>query len=90
MCLTTPGRIVSIETPSPDARIADVDFGVGVRRVNLVFTPEAQVGDYVIAQAGFSTRILPEEEAREALAYARQLSTLREPGAALASDEGSP
>jgi len=90
MCLTTPGLIVSIDAPAADARVAEVDFGVSVRRVNLVFTPEARVGDYVIVQAGFSTRILPEEEAREALAYARELSSLRERGAALSSEAGSP
>jgi hydrogenase expression/formation protein HypC len=74
MCLTTPGRIARIDSPSPELRIAEVDFGVAVRRVNLVFTPEARVGDYVIAHAGFATRTLAEEEAREALAYVRELA----------------
>lgn len=74
MCLTTPGQIVRIDSPTPDLRIAEVDFGVTVRSVNLVFTPEAEVGDYVIVHAGFATRTLAEEEAREAIAYARELA----------------
>jgi len=74
MCLTTPGQIVRIDAPTPDLRIAEVDFGVALRTVNLVLTPEAQVGDYIIVHAGFATRRLAEEEAREALAYARELA----------------
>ena len=54
--------------------MAEVDFGVALRSVNLVLTPEAQVGDYIIVHAGFATRRLAEEEAREALAYARELA----------------
>lgn len=74
MCLTTPGRIVRIDASTPDVRMAEVDFGVAVRAVNLVFTPEAQVGDFVIAHAGFATRQVPEAEAREALGYLRELA----------------
>jgi len=74
MCLTTPGRIVRIDSPSSELRVAEVDFGIAVRSVNLVFTPDAGVGDYVIVHAGFATRKLAEEEAREALAYARELA----------------
>lgn len=83
MCLTTPGQIVRIAASTPENRIAEVDFGVAVRPVNLVFTPEAKVGDFVIVHAGFATRTMPEDEAREALAYAREL-------AASAALEGPP
>lgn len=72
MCLTTPGQIVRIDAGASDHRLAEVDFGVAVRSVNLVFTPEAKIGDYVIVHAGFATRTVPEDEAREALAYARE------------------
>jgi hydrogenase expression/formation protein HypC len=82
MCLTTPGRILRIDSTHPELRIAEVDFGVAVRSVNLAFTPEVQVGDYVIAHAGFATRRLEEAEAREALAYLEELfvSTARATG----------
>ena len=89
MCLTTPGQILRVDSPSPELRLAEVDFGVAVRSVNLVFTPEAQVGDYVIVHAGFATRRLGAEEAREALAYARELAAVSDPGAATAPSEGS-
>lgn len=73
MCLTTPGQVVRIDASSPDLRMAEVDFGNAVRTVNLVFTPEARVGDFVIVHAGFATRTVAEREAREAIAYLREL-----------------
>ena len=74
MCLTTPGQIVRIDSPPSDLRTAEVDFGVALRTVNLAFTPEAKVGDFVIVHSGFATRTLPDEEAREALALVRELA----------------
>lgn len=74
MCLTTPGQVVRIEeAPAPELRTAEVDFGVARRTVNLAFTPEAKVGDFVIVHSGYATRTLPEAEAREALALVREL-----------------
>jgi hydrogenase expression/formation protein HypC len=89
MCLTTPGQIVRIDAPSSDVRVAAVDFGVAIRSVNLVFTPEARVGDFVIVHAGFATRTLPEDEAREALAYARELAVFAEDSPTTTSRGGS-
>jgi len=88
MCLTTPGQVVRIDSPTSDVRLAVVDFGVAVRTVNLVFTPEVAVGDYVIVHAGFATRKLPADEAREALAYARELANLAEVPPSTASAGG--
>lgn len=76
MCLTIPGRIVRIEAETAEERRAEVDFGVAKRTANLVFTPEARVGDYVIVQAGFAVRRLTEAEAEEALAYHREVAEL--------------
>jgi len=88
MCLTTPGQIVRIDPSTSDLRMAQVDFGVALRSVNLVLTPEAEVGDYVIVHAGFATRTLAEEEAREALAYARELAASAAPAPATVSEGG--
>ncbi|HLM70396.1 MAG TPA: HypC/HybG/HupF family hydrogenase formation chaperone [Thermoplasmata archaeon] len=74
MCLTTPGRIVRVDSPAPELRTAEVDFGIALRKVSLVYLPEAEVGDYIIVQAGFAIRRLAEPEALEALAYARELA----------------
>lgn len=76
MCLTVPGRVLSITTDPSGARLAEVDFGSVVRPANLVFTPEVAVGDFVIVQAGFATRRLEAAEAEEALAYHAELARL--------------
>ncbi|MCX7680900.1 MAG: HypC/HybG/HupF family hydrogenase formation chaperone [Anaerolineae bacterium] len=68
MCLGVPGRIVEIsEDTSALARMGKVDFGGVLREVCLAYTPEAQVGDYVIVHAGFAISRLEEEEALETL-----------------------
>jgi hydrogenase expression/formation protein HypC len=89
MCLTVPGRILSI-TEEAEVRIARVDFGSAVRPANLMFTPEASVGDFVIVQAGFATRKLAEAEAREALEYHRELEELASTVPSATAAEGSP
>jgi hydrogenase expression/formation protein HypC len=76
MCLTIPGRIVRIAELGAEDRLAEVDFGVATRTANLVFTPDAGVGDYVIVQAGFAVRRLSGAEAEEALAYHREIAAL--------------
>ncbi len=72
MCLAIPGQILSIDLSDPESPLARVDFGLAVKQVSLLYTPEAGVGSFVVVHAGFATRILPESEAREALEYARQ------------------
>jgi len=72
MCLAIPGRIVAIEGTDPDGRVARVDYGIAVKVARLLYLPEAEVGDYIIVQAGFAITRVTEEEARQALEYARQ------------------
>ena len=82
MCLTVPGRVVGIESGEGDVRFARVDYGVAQRTANLLFTPEVEVGDFVIVQAGFATRRVSEAEASEALAYLREALSSSAPQAA--------
>lgn len=65
MCLAVPGCIRVIVDDAPLTRRGLVDFG-GVRReINLVFVPEAGVGDYVLAHVGFAiTRLEPDAAQR--------------------------
>ncbi len=49
MCLAVPGLILSVEGNGLE-RSGVVRFGQVERRVNLAFTPEAAVDDYVIVQ----------------------------------------
>jgi hydrogenase expression/formation protein HypC len=68
MCLGLPVKIVKKEGTAAEVEIE------GVRRqANLLFTPEAKVGDYVLLHAGFAIQILDETEARESLELIKQL-----------------
>jgi hydrogenase expression/formation protein HypC len=73
MCLGIPGRV--LDTYDSDGlRMAEVDFG-GVRRpVCLAYTPDADVGTYVIVHVGFAITEVDEEEARRTLDVLRAMA----------------
>jgi hydrogenase expression/formation protein HypC len=83
MCLAVPGVVLEIVGDEPAFRRGSVDFS-GVRReVSLAFTPEAQLGDYVLVHAGFALTVIDAQEAEITLAELRRLGE-----AAVAEDEG--
>jgi hydrogenase expression/formation protein HypC len=79
MCLAVPGRIVSI-VGEDIARQARVDFGGVLKEVNLAYTPEAQVGEYVLVHVGFAISVVNEEEAGKVFSYLKQMGELEELG----------
>jgi hydrogenase expression/formation protein HypC len=64
MCLAIPGKILSISGDDPLVRVGRIDFGGVVKEVNLVYTPEALPGEYVLTHVGFAMAIIDEIEAR--------------------------
>jgi len=64
MCLAIPGRILSISGDDPLVRVGRIDFGGIVKEVNLVYTPEARPGEYVLTHVGFAMAVIDEIEAR--------------------------
>lgn len=78
MCLAIPGKIVSITGDDAFWRMGKVNFGGVVKEVSLAYTPEAQVGDYVIVHVGFAISTLDEEEANRVFEYLRQIDELQE------------
>jgi len=77
MCLAVPGKIVDIgQEIDPTLRNAKVDFG-GIRKeVSLAFTPEAQVGDYVLVHVGFALSVVDEQEATRIFEMLKQMDEL--------------
>jgi hydrogenase expression/formation protein HypC len=75
MCLGIPGRITEIGAgeAATSLRMASVDFGGIQRQVCLVYTPEADVGDYVIVHVGFAISRVDEKEAERTLAVIRSI-----------------
>ena len=82
MCLAVPGRILNVVGDDPAFRSANVDF-CGVRKnINLVYTPEAIVGDYVLVHVGFAISRIDKEEAARTFNYLKQIGALEEEGLA--------
>jgi hydrogenase expression/formation protein HypC len=79
MCLGIPARIVEISGQDL-MRMGKADFGGVAREVCLAYTPEAQVGDYVIVHAGFAISVLDEAEAHETLRLLREAGILEQVG----------
>jgi hydrogenase expression/formation protein HypC len=78
MCLAIPGKVLSISGDDPFARIARVSFGGIVKEINLAYTPEAKVDDYVLVHVGFALNTIDESEANEVFEYLRQMGELAE------------
>jgi hydrogenase expression/formation protein HypC len=64
MCLAIPGRILSIGGDDPLVRVGRIDFGGVIKEINLVYTPEANPGEYVLTHVGFALAVIDEGEAR--------------------------
>lgn len=69
MCLAIPGQVLSIAGDSPLTRTARVAFAGIVKQVNLAYTPEADVGHFVLVHAGFAIAVVDEAEALRTLAF---------------------
>ena len=64
MCLGIPGKLTEI-TKQNDLPMGKVQFGGIVKEICLAYTPEAQVGDFVIVHVGFAISRIDEAEAEE-------------------------
>jgi hydrogenase expression/formation protein HypC len=79
MCLAVPGRILSIDDSNGELmKIGRVSFGGIVKEVNLAYTPEAKVNDYVIVHVGFALNTVDEEEAKRVFQYLDEIEGLDE------------
>ena len=77
MCLSLPGKILSIDNSS-ELLMASVDFGGVKRDVCVEWVPEAVVGDYILAHVGTALTVLDEESALESITALTELSTILE------------
>ena len=73
MCLAVPVKVVSIE-----GNEAEVEIGGVKRRVSIMLTPEAKVGDYVLLHTGYAINVIDEAEAQETLKILEEMATLSE------------
>jgi hydrogenase expression/formation protein HypC len=73
MCLAVPVKVVFIE-----GNEADVEIGGVKRRVSIILTPEAKVGDYVLLHTGYAINVIDEAEAQETLKILEEMASLDE------------
>jgi hydrogenase expression/formation protein HypC len=78
MCLAIPGKILSTNGETGVNHAGRVSFGGIIKEVNLAYTPEAEVGQYVIVHVGFAISTLDEAEAQRVFEYLREMDELRE------------
>lgn len=78
MCLAVPGKITSITGDDPLIRTGKVNFGGIHKEVNLAYTPEAKIGDYVLVHVGFALSTVDEAEANRVFEYLQQMEELED------------
>lgn len=73
MCLAVPGKVLSIAGDDVLTRAGRIDFGGVIKQVNLIYTPEAEVGDHVLVHVGFAIAVIDEQEAGRVFDLLRQI-----------------
>lgn len=77
MCLAIPGRILEIFEEN-GLNMGVIDYSGTRNTACLTYTPEAEVGSYVLVHAGFALQQLNEEEAMASLKELTRLSAIME------------
>jgi len=78
MCLAVPGEVLSIEDDGNGFPLGKVSFG-GIRKdICLAYTPEAQVGDYVLVHVGFAISRIDRDEAQRVFEYLEEMGAMEE------------
>jgi len=77
MCLGIPGKVLESFDVN-GLRMAKVQFGGIVREACLEYTPEAEVGDYVVVHVGFAISKVDEEEAARTYKLLEEMGQLSE------------
>jgi hydrogenase expression/formation protein HypC len=76
MCLAIPGQILSMSGDDPILRTGRVDFGGVVKEINLAYTPEAGIGDYVLVHVGFALTVIDAAEAEKVFEHLERIGEI--------------
>ena len=76
MCLAIQGQLLEIKGDDPLMRSGRVSFGGLVKEINLAYTPDAKVDDYVLVHVGFAISIIDEVEAERVFSYLDELGEI--------------
>lgn len=75
MCLAVPGQLLSLAGSGLE-RTGVARFGQIEREVNLAFTPEAAVGDYVIVHVGCAISVIDQAEAERTFSLLQEVDVI--------------
>ena len=78
MCLAIPGKLIEITPDAHGVNMGRANFGGIVKQVCLEYTPDVQVGDYVLVHVGFALSKVDEAEAQRTYDALQQLNQLGE------------
>lgn len=78
MCLGVPGKVLSVEMRDDGMSMGRVSFGGVVKEVCLAYTPDVEVGEYVIVHVGFAISKVDEDEAQQVFRFLAQMNELNE------------
>ncbi len=72
MCLSIPGKIISINDD-----MADVSIGGAIVKVGIQMIDNIRKGDYVLVHAGFALQKIDEKEALETLQLLKEMNDFK-------------
>jgi hydrogenase expression/formation protein HypC len=78
MCLAIPGKLTEISDNPEGLRMGKANFGGIVKQICLEYTPEVNVGDYVLVHVGFALSKVDEDVAAETYAMLEEMGQLAE------------
>jgi hydrogenase expression/formation protein HypC len=78
MCLAIPGKLLEISEDAQGVRMGKANFGGIVKQVCLEYTPEVNLGDYVLVHVGFALGTVDEAEAERTYRALAELDQLGE------------
>lgn len=71
MCVAVPGKVINIVKG-----VGKVDFLGAVREISFELIDEVNVGDYIIAHAGYAVEKIKEEDAIETIKLFEELKEI--------------
>ncbi len=78
MCLGVPGQVMTIEEDPLGMTMGEVSFAGIKKKVCLAYTPDAQVGDFVVVHVGFAISKIDEQEAERVFQFLAEMDELDE------------
>jgi hydrogenase expression/formation protein HypC len=73
MCLSIPGKVVSIDETNPELKMGKVEFGGVKKDICLQWLDDVKIGDYVLVHVGFALNKIDEQEASSTIALLREI-----------------